>query len=126
MELRRSRMSPRADSLPSCSCAICGRFTRKLKRRSQGLRGVELDSPAWFFAGSNGSTVQRSTTTGGQQRRPVQWRLEMSIISATRSDRSALNAKRFAALASVYLDNPADALEDVARVPLENLFRLLE
>lgn len=50
----------------------------------------------------------------------------MSIISSFEVDSSAALAKRFAALATSYIDNPAAAKSDTAKVPLENLFRILE
>lgn len=50
----------------------------------------------------------------------------MSIISAYESDKSDLLYKRFAFLASSYLDTPYKAAEQAAQVPLENLYRLLE
>ena len=50
----------------------------------------------------------------------------MSITSAIEADYSTTLAKRFAALATSYLDNPGVAKTPVAKVPLENLFRLSE
>jgi hypothetical protein len=50
----------------------------------------------------------------------------MTIASMIQSDHSELLAKRFAHLATAYLDQPKDALEPSARIPLENLFRILE
>lgn len=50
----------------------------------------------------------------------------MSIISSVELDNSAALAKRFAVLASGYIDNPAAAKSETAKVPLENLFRMLE
>jgi hypothetical protein len=50
----------------------------------------------------------------------------MSIISTFETDDSALMAKRFAALATSYLDDPKKAKSRTAQVPLENLYRLLE
>lgn len=50
----------------------------------------------------------------------------MSIISSVELDNSAALAKRFAVLASEYIDNPAAAKSETAKVPLENLFRILE
>jgi hypothetical protein len=50
----------------------------------------------------------------------------MTIASMLQSDHSELLAKRFAHLATAYLDQPKDALEPSARIPLENLFRILE
>jgi hypothetical protein len=50
----------------------------------------------------------------------------MSIISSYDVDSSAALAKRFAALATTYVDDPTVAKSDTAKVPLENLFRILE
>lgn len=50
----------------------------------------------------------------------------MSIISSNEIDHSVGLAKRFAALATSYLDDPAAAKSTRAQVPLENLFRILE
>jgi hypothetical protein len=50
----------------------------------------------------------------------------MSITSRYEVDHSTSLAKRFAGLAASYMDNPAAATDPVARVPLENLFRILE
>jgi len=49
----------------------------------------------------------------------------MSIMPAFRQDDSAMY-KRFAYLASTYLDQPEIATTPVAQIPLENLYRLLE
>jgi hypothetical protein len=50
----------------------------------------------------------------------------MSIISSYDVDNSADLAKRFASLATSYIDDPALARSETAKVPLENLFRILE
>lgn len=50
----------------------------------------------------------------------------MSITSRFEVDQSSLLAKRFAGLATSYMDDPVAAKDPVARVPLENLFRILE
>ena len=50
----------------------------------------------------------------------------MSIISVYETDKSDFLYRRFATLASSYLDKPETAREPSAKVPLENLFRLLE
>ena len=50
----------------------------------------------------------------------------MSISSTYEIDNSAALAKRFATLATGYIDNPAAATSTNAKVPLENLFRMLE
>ena len=50
----------------------------------------------------------------------------MSIISVYEADRSGMMYKRFASLASSYLDTPEEARRPTDHVPLENLFRLLE
>jgi len=50
----------------------------------------------------------------------------MSIISVYEADKSDLMYKRFASLASSYLDMPENAKSSTAQIPLENLFRLLE
>lgn len=47
----------------------------------------------------------------------------MSLLGLDQSDRLA---KRFASLASAYLEMPADAQTPAAKIPLENLFRLLQ
>lgn len=50
----------------------------------------------------------------------------MSIISIYETDNSDFTYKRFASVASAYLDEPLTKRSDTARVPLENIFRLLE
>jgi hypothetical protein len=50
----------------------------------------------------------------------------MSLISKYESDHSADLAKRFAALTATYMNDPVAAKSGTARVPLENLFRILE
>ncbi len=50
----------------------------------------------------------------------------MSILSVYETDKSDLLYKRFAFLASSYLDKPSEAKTPTAQIPLENLFRLLE
>lgn len=50
----------------------------------------------------------------------------MSISSTYEIDNSAALAKRFATLATGYIDNPPAAMSTNAKVPLENLFRILE
>lgn len=50
----------------------------------------------------------------------------MSVISTYEIDNSAALAKRFAALTTEYFDNPVAAKADFAKVPLENIFRMLE
>lgn len=50
----------------------------------------------------------------------------MSISSTYEIDNSAALAKRFATLATGYIDNPPAAMSSNAKVPLENLFRILE
>ena len=50
----------------------------------------------------------------------------MTIFSSYDVDKSAVLARRFAVLATTYLDDPAAATSDAAKVPLENLFRILE
>jgi hypothetical protein len=50
----------------------------------------------------------------------------MSIISTVGIDNSPALAKRFAALAAIYIDNPKEAKSEKAKIPLENLFRILE
>lgn len=50
----------------------------------------------------------------------------MSTVSFLQADRSDLLAKRFAYLASTYFDHPEDAREPAAKIPLENLFRMLQ
>jgi hypothetical protein len=50
----------------------------------------------------------------------------MSVAYSLQPDQSAPLAKRFAHLASSYFDQPENAKKPDARVPLENLFRILE
>jgi hypothetical protein len=50
----------------------------------------------------------------------------MSIISSIDANDSAALARRFALLASSYLEDPSTVKRDDLQVPLENLFRLLE
>lgn len=50
----------------------------------------------------------------------------MTIISSYETDQSTALAKRFAALAAGYLEDPEAAKMDAAKVPLENLFRIFE
>lgn len=50
----------------------------------------------------------------------------MTIISSYETDQSTALAKRFAALAAGYLDDPGAAKMEAAKVPLENLFRMFE
>lgn len=50
----------------------------------------------------------------------------MSIISLRHEDQSDLLCKRFAYLASTYMDAPEQVRGSEAEVPLENLFRLLQ
>jgi hypothetical protein len=50
----------------------------------------------------------------------------MSIISTVEIDNSPALAKRFAALTAMYIDNPEEAKSEKAKIPLENLFRILE
>lgn len=50
----------------------------------------------------------------------------MSIMSAYRPDNSSAMYKRFAHLASTYVDQPEMGASPVAQIPLENLFRLFE
>lgn len=50
----------------------------------------------------------------------------MSIISSQSGDKSNFLCKRFASLTSSYFEHPAEARTATARVPLENLFRVLE
>ena len=50
----------------------------------------------------------------------------MSIISVYETDKSDILYKRFASLASTYLDEPETAKTPTAQVPLENLYRLFE
>jgi hypothetical protein len=50
----------------------------------------------------------------------------MTIFSSYDVDKSAVLARRFAVLATTYVDDPIAATSDAAKVPLENLFRILE
>lgn len=50
----------------------------------------------------------------------------MSIISIHEDDSTNFLCKRFATLAASYFDAPESAHTPTARVPLENLYRLLE
>lgn len=50
----------------------------------------------------------------------------MSIISVYETDKSDILYKRFATLASTYLDEPEAVKTPTAQVPLENLYRLFE
>ena len=50
----------------------------------------------------------------------------MSIISTYETDKSDILYKRFASLASTYLDEPEAAKTSTAQIPLENLYRLFE
>jgi hypothetical protein len=50
----------------------------------------------------------------------------MSLISKYESDHSADLAKRFAALTASYLNDPVAAQSNMAKIPLENLYRILE
>ena len=50
----------------------------------------------------------------------------MAIISTYDTDKSGALAKRYAHLAAQYFDRPEDARSAAARVPMENLFRILE
>lgn len=50
----------------------------------------------------------------------------MTTISLHQQDRSDLLCKRFAHLASSYFDSPDEARTSEARIPLENLFRILQ
>lgn len=50
----------------------------------------------------------------------------MSTISLRHRDQSDVLCRRFAHLASTYLDMPEQARKAEAQVPLENLFRLLQ
>lgn len=52
--------------------------------------------------------------------------IPMSVTSAYNTDRSGVLAKRYAILAADFFDHPEQALSSTARVPLENLFRILE
>ena len=48
------------------------------------------------------------------------------MTSSYEIEDSSQLAKRFASLAASYIDNPAIGSSDIAKIPLENLFRLLE
>ncbi len=50
----------------------------------------------------------------------------MSVISLRQVDRSDLLCKRYASLVSSYIDHPEHGRTSTARVPLENLFRVLQ
>lgn len=50
----------------------------------------------------------------------------MSTISLHQQDRSDVLCRRFAHLASSYFDSPDEARTLEARIPLENLFRILQ
>jgi len=50
----------------------------------------------------------------------------MSIISVYESDNSDAMYKRFASLASMYLDSPDMVKQPSTHIPLENIYRLLE
>lgn len=50
----------------------------------------------------------------------------MSTLSLIDVDQSDRLAKRFARLASIYFDKPDEARGAAARIPLENLFRILQ
>jgi hypothetical protein len=50
----------------------------------------------------------------------------MSTISLQPLEHSVLLCRRFATLASSYFDDPEQASAPAARVPLENLFRILQ
>ncbi|HEV8334708.1 MAG TPA: hypothetical protein VGQ22_25015 [Steroidobacteraceae bacterium] len=50
----------------------------------------------------------------------------MTTLSLLGLDHSDRLAKRFATLTSAYLDMPAEAQSDAAKIPIENLFRLLQ
>ncbi len=50
----------------------------------------------------------------------------MTIFSSYDVDKSAVLARRFAILATTYVDDPTAATSEAAKVPLENLFRILE
>jgi len=50
----------------------------------------------------------------------------MSIISTYKSDNSDAMYKRFASLASIYLDSPDLVTQPSTHIPLENIYRLLE
>ncbi len=50
----------------------------------------------------------------------------MSVISGYGFDRSVALTRRFVALTWGYFDKPDDAKNNIAQIPLENIFRLLE
>lgn len=50
----------------------------------------------------------------------------MSIIADFDFDDNAYQYKRFAILTCSYVEKPETAKEDIAKIPLENFFRLLE
>lgn len=50
----------------------------------------------------------------------------MSTMSLLGFDQSDRLAKRFASLASAYLETPSQAKSPAAKIPLENMFRLLQ
>ena len=50
----------------------------------------------------------------------------MSTLSLLERDRSNQLARRFAVVATAYFDEPGQARTPAARVPLENLFRMLQ
>jgi hypothetical protein len=50
----------------------------------------------------------------------------MTIISRVETDNTKRVAKRFAALAVSYLDDPHKAKSRTAQIPLQNIYRLLE
>ncbi len=50
----------------------------------------------------------------------------MSTMSRFEADHSEELARRFAHLAAAYFDHPSDAKVPAARIPLENLFRMLQ
>lgn len=50
----------------------------------------------------------------------------MSVISSFEVDNSAALAKRFASLVGDFFEHPAVAKEASSRVPLENVYRMLE
>lgn len=50
----------------------------------------------------------------------------MTIITRTDEDNTRLVARRFATLAMSYLDDPKKAKSRTAKIPLQNIYRLLE
>lgn len=50
----------------------------------------------------------------------------MTVISRHGGDDTKIVARRFAALAMSYLDDPAKARGRTAKIPLQNIYRLLE